>query len=162
MVLVCAGNTVYATEVWKATAELGLPRVRAFPASPPTGSGLGVHEKSWGGAARTADAHWPKGYPIHCHVHGAKLGKGEVGACWERWSFSSQVTFTWDGTLFSWGWLNSCLPMGTGKWMPSLALLVCVAFVLPVTLPSSQSKSYFTLTLLILSPISLSEKQCGE
>lgn len=42
---------------WKAAAQLGLPRVRAFPASLPTGSGLGVHEKLRGGTARTANPH---------------------------------------------------------------------------------------------------------
>lgn len=41
-VLVYAGNTVYTTGVWKAAAELGLPRVRAFSA------------REWAGSAQKA------------------------------------------------------------------------------------------------------------
>jgi len=66
---------------------------------------------------------------------------------------SSQVTGTRDGALLSWGWLNTCLPTGSGERIPRFALLVCTAFALPIKLPLSQRMSFLTLTLPILSPI---------
>ena len=58
-----------------------------------------------------------------------------------------------DGALLSWRWLNTCLPMGSSELIPCFALPLCAAFALPIKLSLSQTMSYLTLTLLILSPV---------
>jgi len=68
---------------------------------------------------------------------------------------SSQVIVTCDGALLSWGWLNIRLPVGSGERIPSFALLVGVAFALPIKPSLSQPMSFLTFALLILSPIPL-------
>jgi len=45
--------------------------------------------------------------------------------------------------------------MGSSELIPYLALLTCMAFVLPIELSLSQPMSFLTSTLLILSPIPL-------
>ena len=60
-----------------------------------------------------------------------------------------------DGALLSWRWLNTCLPMGKSELIPCFALLVHVAFALPIELSLSQPMSFLTFTLPILSPIPL-------
>jgi len=74
---------------------------------------------------------------------------------------SLEVSITRDGALFSWRWLNFCLLMGSSEWIPCFALLVRMAFALPVKLPLSQEASHFLL--LILSPVrgGVSERLCG-
>jgi len=44
--------------------------------------------------------------------------------------------------LLSWRLLNTCLSMGRSEWIPSFALLACVAFALPVKLTLSQPMSF--------------------
>ena len=66
---------------------------------------------------------------------------------------SSQVTVMRDAALLSWRWLNTCLPIGSGESIPYFALLTCAAFALLIKLSLSQPTSFFTFTLLILSPI---------
>lgn len=56
-------------------------------------------------------------------------------------------------SLPSWAWLNTCLPMGSGKWIPSFVLFACMAFPLPSQLPLSQSTNSCTSTFLFISPI---------
>ena len=118
-----------------------------------------------GGAQGVGRGHsrdsWPQltkgiSHTIWRHAQHIKLGEEEGRrAHLERWRLSSQVTVTRDGALLSWRWLNSCLTMGSGEWIPCFALLVCAAFALPVKLSLSQPTNFLTFTLLILSPIPL-------
>ena len=88
------------------------------------------------------------------HAQHIKLGEGGNGGERLKWQhLSSQVTIMCDGALLSWRWLNSCLPMGSGEWIPYFALLAHAGFTLPVTLSLSQPTSFLTFTLLILSPV---------
>lgn len=59
----------------------------------------------------------------------------------------------WDPALLE--ITEHCLPMGSRKLIPYFALLLCVAFVLPVKLSSSQLPDSLACTHLILSPICL-------
>ena len=68
-------------------------------------------------------------------------------------AFVFPITVTRDGALLSWGWLNTCLPMGSGEPFPCLALLARVAFVLPINVSLFQAPSFLTFSLPILSPI---------
>ena len=61
-----------------------------------------------------------------------------------------------DGALLSSGWLSTRLPMGRREGIPWFALLVCVAFALPIKLSLFQIMSF--LSFLILSPIPLGGK----
>ena len=102
---------------------------------------------------------------IGCHAQHIKLG-AEVGrgGCSEWWRLPSQVTVRRDGALLSWRWLNTCLPMGSGEWIPCFASLVCVTFAVPIKLSLSQPTSFLIFTLPIFSPIPLggvSEWLCG-
>jgi len=84
---------------------------------------------------------------LWCHAHNKKLvgeGRGERS---ERWCLSSQVTITHDGALRAEGWLNTCLLMGSSKWIPCSALLPGVAFALPVKLSFPQFMSFPAFTL---------------
>ena len=66
------------------------------------------------------------------------------------------------GALLSWRWLNCCLPMRSGEWIPSFSLLMWVAFVLPIKVSLSQPRSFLTFTLLSLPLILLQrERVCG-
>ena len=51
-----------------------------------------------------------------------------------------------DGALLSWGWPNTCLPMGSGELIPCFALFVCVAFDLPIKLFLPQPLSFTFLS----------------
>jgi len=83
-----------------------------------------------------------------------KLGEeGRKGGHSELWHLSSQVTVSCDGTLLSWRWLNTYLPMGSRERIPCFALLMCMAFVLPIKLSLSQPTSFPTFTLPFLPPI---------
>lgn len=70
---------------------------------------------------------------------------------------SLQVTLMWDGLRLFSGWLNICLPRGSGEWIPGFALLVNEAFPLPIKLSSSQLTSF----LLLLFQISQKSHQRG-
>lgn len=63
---------------------------------------------------------------------------------------SSQVTVTCDRAWLSWGWLNTCWPMGS-EWISCLALLVWTAFALPIKLSLTQP-TLFSLSLFWFSP----------
>ena len=104
--------------------------------------------QQWGGSRRV---------PCRMTSHSVcKSGRGrQKGGRLERWRLSSQVTIRRDGALLSWGWLNTCLPMGSREWFACFALVACVAFALPVKLSLSQPVNFLTLTLPILSPIPL-------
>ena len=138
--------------------------MNTFSASHPTppASRLGLHKKLGVDAAGTADPNWPKGYSILCDVILKHGGRRKKGVCSEWWHLSSQVTITRDGALLSWRWLNTCLPMGSAERIPCFALLACMAFTLPIKLSLSQPTSFFTFTLLILSPIPLWGKWVSE
>jgi len=77
-----------------------------------------TYEKLGGDTARTAD---PRGIPYHMASHssyeagGRRRKGGGDGGRWEGWWLSSQVTITCDRALFSWRWLNTCLPMGNSE-----------------------------------------------
>ena len=89
-----------------------------------------------------------------CSVYkvGGRRKKKEEG---DIWSLSSQVIIMHDGALLSWGWLNTCLPMGGGELILCFAWLVCSAFAFPVKLSLPQPTSFPAFTLLILSLIPL-------
>lgn len=78
-------------------------------------------------------------------------GKKEGGAiCSGVCLPKSQLTC--ELVLFSWRWLSTCLPMGSGEGIPCFALLVCLAFALPKrSVP--QFMNFLTFSLLILFPI---------
>lgn len=58
-----------------------------------------------------------------------------------------------DGAPLPWRWLNICLLMGRGEWIPCVAWLVCAAFALSVKLSLFQPMSFLTFNCLILYPI---------
>lgn len=68
---------------------------------------------------------------------------------------SSEVTVMHDGTMLSWRWLNTCLPLGTGEGILCSVLLLYVSFALPIKLLFYQPIRFFTSTLLIFSLILL-------
>jgi len=80
-------------------------------------------------------------------------GKKEEGGHLELRCLSSKVTVMHDTVLLSWRWLNTCLLMGSSERINCLALLSCAAFALLIKLSVSQSMSFLTFTLSILSPI---------
>lgn len=47
------------------------------------------------------------------------------------------VTVTHAGAFLSLEWLNTCLLMGIGEWIPHFALLACITFALSVKLSLS-------------------------
>ena len=76
-----------------------------------------------------------------------KLGEEEGrGGHLALWRLASQVTVTRGGARLPWGWPNTCLPVGSGEWIPCFALLVCAAFALPVKLFLSQPLSFTFLS----------------
>ena len=125
----------------------------------PTSEEAGGAQEVWRGHSRDSWPQLTKGifHTIWHHAQHIKLGEEEGrGGRSEWWRLSSQVTVTHDGALLSWRWLNACLPMGSGEWIPRFALLVHAAFALPVKLSFSQPMSSLTFTLPILSP-----SRCG-
>lgn len=72
----------------------------------------GDDQKLGGDTARTADPRWPKGHSIWCHAQHIKLNKheGKKEEPEKLWCLSSQA-----GITHSRGWLNTCLPMGSGE-----------------------------------------------
>jgi len=58
-----------------------------------------------------------------------------------------------DGALLSWRFPNTCLPMGSSELISYFVLLVQTAFAFPNKLYLSESTSFPTYILLILSPI---------
>lgn len=89
-----------------------------------------------------------------CSAYKAGRRKGNV---WSDGFLTSQVTVRHDTALLSWKQLNTCLLMGSWKWIPCLDLLVCMAFTFLIKLSLSQPSSFLTFTLTILSPPS----HCG-
>jgi len=51
-----------------------------------------------------------------------------------------------------WRWLNTCLLMGSGEQIPCYAFLAHTAFALPIKMSLSQTVSFLTFTLPIVSP----------
>jgi len=77
-----------------------------------------VHKKLGKDTAGTADPIRPKGYYIpYDIVFNNKTGgeEGGKGECLLLFHLSSQVAFMRDGALLSWGWLNTCLLMGSSE-----------------------------------------------
>jgi len=61
-----------------------------------------------------------------------------------------------DGAQLSRKWMNTCLMvMGSSELIPSFALLVHMAFALPIKLSLSQPTSFLSFTLLIVFPLSI-------
>lgn len=54
--------------------------------------------------------------------------------------------------------MEPCLPVGRGELIPLFALLIQVAFGLPIKLYLSQPTSLLTFTLLILSHVPLEQE----
>lgn len=59
-----------------------------------------------------------------------------------------------DGALLCWGWLNTCLPMGS-ECIPCFTLLLIVVFALPFQLSLYQPMSFLTFTLPIVPAVPL-------
>lgn len=105
---------------------------------------LGMCKNLRGDAARTADPKWLTGYsrPYGITFSIYSWGKKKGGGGSEWWGLSSQVAATCDRALLSWEWLNTCLPLRSGKWsLVFLYLLNCLYLNPPVL-------SYFTLLIL--------------
>lgn len=83
-------------------------------------------------------------------------GDGSDGVCLPKSVCLTQdrrcLFYTWWAWL-SCRWLDTCLLMGSTKWIPCFALLACAAFVLPSQLSVSQPRSSHTFTSPILFPI---------
>jgi len=60
-----------------------------------------------------------------------------------------------DEALFSWKWLNICLPVGNSECILYFAFLARTAFALAVELFLYQHVSFLTFTLTVLSNIPL-------
>lgn len=117
-----------------------------------------ISEKSWA-AEEVVRGHiwesWPqqiKGYLrpyVSCSLckPGRRRRKGNHS---DQWCLSSQVTCTGDRALFSWRWLNICLPMGSGGWISWCFALSCPAFAI-IMLCHSACK-YLTFLFPFLSP----------
>ena len=85
-----------------------------------------------GGAQEAGRGHsqdsWPQltkgmSHTIGHHAQHIKLGEEEVGG----WTFGvcpPKYTIMCDGAQHSWGWLITCLPMGSSEWIPCFAVLV--------------------------------------
>ena len=123
----------------------------------PTSETAGLHKKLWGDTGGTADHNWPKGYPtVWLHAQHIKLGEEQgSGRHLDLGCLSSQVTVMCDGTLLSWRWLNTFLPMGCNELIPWFTLLACIAFTLLIELALSRHTSFLTFTLLLPSPTPL-------
>lgn len=94
-----------------------------------------------------------------CSAHRAG-GKKRKGGCLERWHLCPQVTTKHNGALLCW---TPALFMGSGEKIPWLALPVCAALLLPVTLSLPQFKRDFLHLLMQFSPWSHrwgSERAC--
>lgn len=72
-------------------------------------------------------------------------------ACSGLWHLCSRVTVMCDGALLFWGWLSTCPPMESGEGIPYFALLVFMAFALPIELSLSQTMSFLTFTVRVPS-----------
>lgn len=90
----------------------------------------------------------PRDIPDHLGSHSVYKAGGEGrryiqsgGGCLPRQG---------DGSWLSQGWLNLCLPMGSGGW---ISFLVHAVFALPIKLLLTQPTNLLTFTLLLLSPI---------
>ena len=85
-----------------------------------------------------------------CWVY--KLGEEGRWGHLALWRLSSQVTVMCDGARLSWGWLSTCLPMGSGEWIPCFALLACPAFALPLflTFPFCYYYCYYCCSYLFI------------
>lgn len=63
----------------------------------------------------------------------------------QSWYLSSPVNIVCDRALTYWGWLNSCLLVGSTEWIPHFILLVHTAFALPIQLYLSHQFSQIPL-----------------
>ena len=116
-------------------------------------SRLRVHKKLGGDTAGTTDPNWPKRYPAPYDIvlSSKSWGKKEQGEMFGVTVFVFPRNHY--RALLSWRWLNTCLPMRSGEWIPYLALLVHAAFALPIKQSLYQHTSFLTFALLIVPPI---------
>lgn len=70
-------------------------------------------------------------------------GRRRKGVCLAFWHLPSQDTVTHDGALFSWEWLDTCLPREVENHILVLLCLLCVVFALPIQIISSHNISHF-------------------
>lgn len=84
------------------------------------------------------------------HGQCTELGKeGGMRTHSKWWCLSSHIIITSDGALHSWGWLSTCQPLESGKWIPCFAFLfACTASYFPNSLSSSQFTSFLTFDSL--------------
>ena len=142
MFSICTGNSV--DKIGKFSLLLSsVYSVRAFSASHTTSlrRGLGVYKRLGEDKARRSEQLIHGIFHTISHrAQNIELRKEEGREGHLEWChLSSQVTIR---VLLSWRWLNSCLPVGSGDWIPCLALLVCVAFVLPFKPSLSQHRVF--------------------
>lgn len=134
-------------------SELGLHRAKVLSVSPTAmlARSLGVHKELRGKTAITTESKQPKRYPItQCHAYFVKLGEAGKGRLSE-WGLCLPEKLC-DEALFSWRWLNICLPMGSREWIPCFVLFACTAFALPIKMSLSQPTSFLIFTLPVLFP----------
>lgn len=114
-------------------------------------SRLGVGKRLGGDTAGTANRNRSNGYPTPNDIalSNKSTGKGG-GKRWMLllWCLSYEVTVTCWGPAFR-KWLDICLPMGSSESIPYFAMLVCVAFSLPIKWSLFQPTSFFTFTISI-------------
>lgn len=153
----CVGNCVDNSGNVFVTVEQCWLREKAFSSSHPCHQGgcwgcTGKWEGTQQGQLTPAN---PRDIPHHMASCAAYKSGGrrrqEDHSGW--WDLCSQVLELWcAGPLLSVRWLDTCLPLGSGEWMPCLALLVCTALAFPITLSLSQCIHFLTFTLLFLFP----------
>lgn len=102
-------------------------------------------ERAQPGQLAPAD-HWD--IPSHKESLSACNTGGRTMRAYLEWC---HLLFPCDEVLFSLGWQESCLPMGSGGWVP-LWFCLSVAFALPMKLVVSQPMSFLIFPVLSLIP----------
>lgn len=120
-------------------AEQCLHTIQAFLLVTPQVRSLGMCKELREDRTGDSQLTWPEGYPTPCAVmlSNKTRGRQRKRECVEWWFLSSQETIINGGALLCRGWLNTCLPGGSGERIPYFTLLAHTASALPIELSVS-------------------------
>ena len=125
----------------------------------PASEELEVNNLLGGDRTRTAAPRLAKGIPYDAVLSNKSWGerrrRGTFGVM--AFVFLRHCYMWW--ALLSWKYLNTCLLMGSSRWITCFPLLVLAAFALLRKLSLPQPMSSHTFTFLILSPIPSGESE---
>lgn len=136
-------------------------RAKIFSASHTAREELGVHKDLGGGTARTADPDWPEGYLIPYGImlsNDTAVKKEELGTFVVMTFVFLRNHYAW-WTLHSWKWLNTCLPMGSSKWIPLFFFDCAFSFCFAYWTASISTHKFSHFTFPELSPIPPGESE---